>query len=407
MLGIYEILILGIVGVVAYRVLFLRRWNQISLVVPVFAALLIAAIVLNVFALRPRNKPKPPARPQSVAANPAPVNVNVDSSVAGTVRLEETDHGKMLVMPLSQASLADYLGPEGAAALENISSAVPEGLKQAYFMVPVPGGVDDAVPGLRALATAISRVTETAARAFPNSGAVAAESTNNPQTGAADPDEVVRPDWLTHPAENDIVVRTEFEPSPDLLESDLKKQVTLALLSSTWDEVAPQAAAQLMGKRKFQMTSPAVESCVQDRFQEEVDLNTGDGTRMFYVSALLHFPEDLKEKAKDHVEQTVQNQRTATVGAAAISFGLVVILAAGLLQLAGSSGRIARYVGVPLIALAMVPGMAISGWLVQRVAANENVDIPSPFALPDTLIDYQPEDDSLAEFESIDTKYLD
>lgn len=405
--GIYEILVLGIVGVIAYRMLFLRRWNQISLVVPFFAALLIAGIVLNVVALRSPRGRRPAARPQSVVTSSVPVTVNVDSSVAGTVRLEETDHGKMLVMPLSQASLADYLGPEGAAALENISSALPEGLKQAYFMVPVPGAVDGAVPGLRALATAISRVTETAARAFPASGGVAAENTNSLQVAESEPDAVVRPDWLTQPGENDIVVKTEFEPSPDLLEADLQKQVTQALLSSAWDEVAPRSAEKLMGQRPFQMTSSAIQSCIQDRFQEEVDLNTGDGTRMFSVSALLQFPEDLKVQAKDHVQQTVQNQRTATVGAAAISFGLVVILAAGLLQLAGSSGRIARYVGVPLIALAMLPGVAISGWLVQRVAANENVDIPSPFALPDTLIDYQPEDDSLAEFESIDTKYLD
>ena len=122
---------------------------------------------------------------------------------------------------------------------------------------------------------------------------------------------------------------------------------------------------------------------------ESVDVETaGISQRMMKTYALVHFPDDVKLQAVQHVQQSLQHQRAWTVGVTAACLGLVVMLGAGLIQLAGSSARIVRRVGVPLVALLILPGVAVSSRLVQRVVSHKNADLQSPFVLPDTEIDF-------------------
>ncbi len=120
-----------------------------------------------------------------------------------------------------------------------------------------------------------------------------------------------------------------------------------------------------------------------------LELPTGP-TTMFATSALVDYPEEMQSQAVRHIATSWQNQRTWTVGVTVVSLGLVVMLAAGLIQLARSPGRFARYVGVPVLGLVMLPGLLMSGRLLKQVLASEESRVPSPFHLQDTLIDSRP-----------------
>ena len=101
----------------------------------------------------------------------------------------------------------------------------------------------------------------------------------------------------------------------------------------------------------------------------------------------LDYPENLKDQAVRHVKRSVQTRRTWTVTAAAVSLALVVSLAAGLLQLVGSSSIFNRWCGIPLITLLILPGAAISSQLVHQVVTNRDTDFPSPFEFPVTVVE--------------------
>lgn len=432
MASTFEILILSLLGVIAFRVLFLRRDHQVSLLVPVMAGLLIVGVLLLGYASvgtgsrRERSSRNHNEEERLVVEVPGVAELLTETgslipdpavtpSESTSVRIEETEHGNMLVMPLSNAILEQHLGPDGVRALESMTSAFPEQLNEAYFMVPIPGAVGDAVPGLRALASAITQVAQSssipAAPATSNAaGANDAVTAEADIDSAAVPTSVIRPEWVESPREEQLVVTTEFEESLDLVEKDLHGKVTEQLLSQAWQSVSDDSRQRFDSDRQLELTSAAVNSCIRERFRDEVELEMANGTATMYaVSALLEIPEELHVQAVHHVEGAIRNQRTWTVGAAVVSLGLVVMLATGLLQLGRSSSRFARFVGVPLMGLMMLPGIAISGRLVQRVVASESSKIPSPFVLRDTVIDVQsvPKPASGSDLQASETQYLD
>ena len=402
-MGLIEIITLSVLGIFAARLVFLRGRNRVSVVVP------IAVAVVGFFLLTQESRPRTrrPAVSQPVSAvqesmipdlAPASIQINLDGhdSVVDSdrpvdstsVRIEQTDHGNMLVLPLSSAILEDYLGPDGTAALESLSNAVPPELSQVYALVPIPGSVKDAVPGLHALATAIAQLTQTAAA---ESEAPVVEEPDTTDTPLAEVASVPlpRPDWFDQPTDSQTIVKTEFEQSPELVQAQLEKEVVQALLSEAGNTVGPAFSDLDREERRLRMTSQAIDSSIIDRFSESVDVETaGVSQRMMKTYALVRFPDDVKMQAVQHVQQSLQHQRAWTVGVTAVCLGLVVMLGAGLMQLAGSSARLVRWVGVPLVALLMLPGVAVSSRLVQRVVAHKNADVRSPFVLPDTKIDF-------------------
>lgn len=425
----FEILMLCLLGVIAFRVLFLRRNHQVSLLVPVLAGLLIVGVLLMGYATvgsgsrrRDRDMARN-ARQTHVVEIPGSTELLAEtgSSIpdealttteSTSVRIEETEHGNMLVMPLSTAILEQHLGPDGVRALESMTSALPDELNQAYFMVPLPGAVGDAVPGLRALASAITQVAQNSPVALTAESAtdVAAEADGPVVSEPAAQNIVVRPEWIENPSDGQLVVTTEFEETRELVDLDLHKKVTETLLAEAWQSVAPEGTRQVRDGRRLQLTEDAVNSCIRERFQDELVLELASGpATMYATSALLEYPEELQTQAEVHVEASLRNQRTWTVGAAAVSLGLVVMLAAGLLQAGRSSRRLTRYLGVPLIGLVMLPGIAISGRLVQRVVARQSADVPSPFVLHDTVLDVQPNPEltSSSDLQASEEQYLD
>jgi len=403
-MGPIEIITLSVLGIFAARLVFLRGRNRISVVVP------IAVVVVGIFVLmqETRLRTKRPVRPEPVAAElsliipdlaPASIQINLDgpdtvvdsdhSADPSRVRIEQTDHGNMLVLPLSSAILEDYLGPEGTAALESLSNAVPPELSQAYALIPIPGSMKDAIPGLHALATVIAQLTQTAAAE--SEASVAAEEPDMAETALAEvePVQPQRPDWFDQPTDGQTIVKTEFEQTPELVQAQLEKEVGLALLAEAGNTIGPAFSDLKNEQRQLHMTAQAIDSSIIDRFSESVDVETaGVSQRMMKTYALVHFPDDVKLQAVQHVKQSLQHQRVWTVGVTTVCLGLIVMLGAGLMQLAGSSTWLARWVGVPLVALLMLLGVAVSSRLVQRVVVHKNADIPSPFVLPDTEIDF-------------------
>ena len=402
-MGPIEIITLSVLGIFAARLVFLRGQNRISVVVP------IAVAVVGFFLLTQgsRSRTKQPAASQPVSTvqmpiipdfAPASIQPNLDDpdivvdanhpEAASTLRIEQTDHGNMLVLPLSSTILESYLGPDGTAALESLSNAVSPELRQAYALVPIPGSVKDAVPGLHALATAIAQLTRTVAAESEATVVEESDTTDTPLAEVA-PVPLQRPDWFDQPGDGQTIVTTEFEQSPELVQAQLEKEVVQALLTEAENTVGPGFSNLNQEERSFRMTSQAIDSSIIDRFSESVDVETaGISQRMMKTYALVHFPDDVKLQAVQHVQQSLQHQRAWTVGVTAACLGLVVMLGAGLIQLAGSSARIVRRVGVPLVALLILPGVAVSSRLVQRVVSHKNADLQSPFVLPDTEIDF-------------------
>lgn len=402
-MGPIEIITLSVLGIFAARLVFLRGRNRVSVVVPIAVA--VVGFFLLTQGTRPRTRQ--PAASQPVSAvqmpiipdlAPASIQINLDGpdtvvdsdhpAAASSVRIEQTDHGNMLVLLLSSAILEAYLGPDGTAALESLSHAVSPELSRAYALVPIPGSVKDAVPGLHALATAIAQLTRTAAAESEAAVVEEPDTTDTPLAEVA-PVPLQRPNWFDQPTDSQTIVKTEFEQSPELVQAQLEKGVVQALLTEAGNTVGPGFSDLNHEERSFRMTSQAIDSSIIDRFSESVDVETaGVFQRMMKTYALVRFPDDVKLQAVQHVQQSLQHQRAWTVGVTAVCLGLVVMLGAGLMQLAGSSARLVRWVGVPLVALLMLSGVAVSSQLVQRVVCHKNADIRSPFVLPDTEIDF-------------------
>jgi hypothetical protein len=304
-------------------------------------------------------------------------------------RIEETANGNMLIMPLSTQTLEGYLGEDGSSALEKISNSLPAEFRKAYFMVPISGTPAEGVPGLHALATAIARMTNnTSTQVTANLASEIAEVIiEGPR--AEVPGGTPSPEWMSRVDEDPLVVTSGFEATEDEADAQLERNITAALVTHAWESLSKEEPnQQLLKSRRFKLTSRAVDACIQERFNDNVALGVSDSLPMQRRSALLAFPEELEAEAVRHVRQTIQNERTWTVAAAGISLSLVVMLAAGLMQFSGSDRRIARYVGVPIVALMILPGIAISASLVSDVAEEESTDIPSPLRLADTIIDH-------------------
>ncbi len=392
-MSVLGIVVLTILGLLALRIL-LRQRNQASILLPV-------AVLIGVFLLignEHRDSSRPDSQPDDVTESVSQLgqfrNLPVEEALraeaaAYSPRIEETANGSMLVMPLSTQTLEGYLGADGSSALEKISDSLPAELRQAYFMVPISGTPAEGVPGLHALATAIARMTNnTSTQVTANLASEIAEVIiEGPRVEA--PTATPSPDWLSRVDEDPLVVTSGFEATEEEADTQLKFNITSALLNHAWQSVTKQEPdEQVLELRRFQLTSRAVDACIQERFNDNVALGVSDSPPMQRHSALLAFPEELEAQAVRHVRQTIQNERTWTVSAAGISLSLVVMLAAGLMQFAGSDRRFARYIGVPLAALMILPGIAISASLVADVAEDDNTDIPSPMRLPDTIIDH-------------------
>ena len=404
--GTIEILILCIVGIFAARLVFFRGRKRVAVLVPVgIAGVLIGGPVFgNLFGNRSVVRSRESvdllaARVRTAAAvdsrpgQPQPIQINVDgysdanvddAADASSLRIEQTDHGNMLVLPLSASILETYLGPEGTAALESLSNAVPPEFRQAYALVPIPGAMGDAVPGLHALATTIAHLTQAASTDPAKAGA--ADGPEDSETPLAEAPAAERPAWIDQPPDGQIVVRGEFQETQKLAQAQLANEITRVLVAEATEALG--AAESGVVPVRLTLSDDAVAVSIRDRFAEEVPLTLGTGPkRMFRTSALVEFPEGIRTKAERHVQHSLQQQRAWTVGVTAVSLGLLVMLAAGLMHLAGRSSRFVRWTGVPLVTLLMLPAVAVSSRLIHRVVVNENpVEVPSPFQLPDTVI---------------------
>jgi len=318
-------------------------------------------------------------------------------------QIETTADGSMVKIPLSEATFKDYLGEDGTIAWESISSAFPEPLRQAYLMVPVPVSGAESVPSLGILASAMAQMTQSASAqvttklaaqifdAFLNIKAQpqkvstvsdASESIESPQPASP-------PVWMERLDDDPLVVTSGFELNADDANAALQQNVADALLTVAWNRVAGTVPDdRIRQQRKFQLTSKAVDASIQERFSDSVQLRAGDETLMQRQSALLQFPAKVEADAVQHVRQSVQNERAWTVAAAAVSVSVFVMLAAGLLQLAGSEKRLARYLGVPVVGATMLACFGFSAELVGNVVEKQNADYPSPISLDDTIIDH-------------------
>jgi|GEM_PF-3543857 len=393
-ISVLGIVVLTILGLIALRVL-LRQRNHVSVLLPI--CVLIGVFLLighehreNAHAVSEASQDDAESISESGPFSNLPIEEALRAEAAAfSPRIEETENGNMLIMPLSTQTLEGYLGEDGSSALERISNSLPTELRQAYFMVPISGTPAEGVPGLHALATAIAKMTnDTSTQVTANLASEIAEVLiEGPRADA--PPASPSPDWMSRVDEDSLVVTSGFEPTEEEANTQLEQNITRALLNHAWKSVTKQEPdEQILERRRFQLTSRAVDACIQERFSDNVTLGVGDHVPMQRRSALLAFPEELEFQALQHVRQTIQNERTWTVAASGISLSLVVMLAAGLMQFSTSDRRFAKYIGVPIAALMILPGIAISASLVTDVAEDESTDIPSPMRLPDTIVDH-------------------
>ena len=416
--GTIEIIIVSLAAIIAAKLVFFGGLHRLSAVLPVgirvvvIGGLAFGALFSSFSGDRtvgsPRSVSNPVVAPLTidqlagvgVSAEPAHSQISAESemdtgaallSKTSGLRIEQTDHGNLLVSPLSDSIPEAYLGPDGTAVLERLSSTVPPELHEAYALIPIPGAVGDAVPKLRALATAIARLSQTAIvdSETPATDIASPETTETPPAEA--PFES-RPKWLTNPNEGQIVVQSQFEENDDLLQSGLAAEMTHRLLADALQLIGRDPSASLPLLKHVSMGPGAVKMSIEEQFNDEARFETASGLkRMFRTSALVRFPEEIQRQAMTHVRQSVQDQRTWTVGATAVSLGLAVILAAGLLQLTRTSSRLIRWSGIPLVTVLMLFSLAVSSRLIDHVVSNESTEVPIPFELPTTVIDVDPD----------------
>ena len=380
---------MGLMCLVSMRMLLLRRRNRVSILLPV--ALVAGGLIFFEHAEQPPSAiatieddhdeealeellPGPP-RIDPVVMEPAP-----------NVQIQETEHGDILVMALTTDIMEQYLGPEGVSTLQNLSKVVPEQLRQAYFMVPLPGPVGESVPNLARLAGVLAQL------AGRQSGLLAAEVAHEVSDGlAAEYRSNNAPAWFSDLNSNPLVVSSGFEPTDADAESELHRQVTRALLTHALTTVTGTDAnvPSTFEDRSFEMTSTAIHASIQERFNDRVNVPVnGEPVQMQRQSALLSFPAQVEASAVRHVTESLQNERTWTLAAAAVSLSVVVILAAGLVQIADSRRRLVRFVALPALSLLMVPGLVLTSMLMTQIARDECASQPAPFELPGTIIDH-------------------
>jgi len=413
-------LILILAGLFAVRMVFLRTQNKVSVVIPVVLGLLAIVIfggLTEEHGSGPDSEPHADSQFSTVSLTPSPSEetetrdfdhfseFSDDGNAQPALRIEETEHGNMLVLPLSASALGDFLGPDAQKALQKISSAVPPQLRQAYALVPIPGPVGDAVPGIQALASAIAHIAETTYRPdetdTPEADASTEETAADLQ--AEGPQPVARPNWIDQPGENRLVVKTKLIEADQPIESVLEPAVAQALLESSRQIVGvfwPRVMRTLTLNRRFGLTADAVADCVLDRHDETVVFDTREGpVAMQYSFALVEFPPAVKAQGVAFLRESLQHQRTWSIAAILVGLGLVVMLATGILQLASAPGRLTRIVGMTVLTLILLPGLALTGQLVRTVATNRSLPLPDSLhllQLPDAVITTAAESKSFA-----------
>ncbi|MCH2202642.1 MAG: hypothetical protein MK102_11775 [Fuerstiella sp.] len=284
-----------------------------------------------------------------VASGGTTYDATDNPSDRATLRVEQTEDGNMLVHPLSAAIVGSLLGTDTAVTLP----------------------------------TMIVHLTARAAMPMTTAG-----SRETSDVTIAAPSAIERPAWLDNATDNRTVIRSEFEETQEQADAQLTAKLTRALLEEAITATDSESSEFPLEQNSFSMGDSAIAASILDRFSEEVPIPLGTGPkRMFRTAALVEFPADLKYQAVRHVKRSLQTRRTWTAGAAAVSLGFVMMLAAGLLQLAGSPRRVVRWCGIPLITLLILPGVAISSQLVHQMVTNRNTEIPLPFELPVTVIE--------------------
>ena len=373
-LGAPEVLILLITSLFAVRLLFLRTQNRVSVWIPVVAGLLLFAFWGERFEERaglPDESiaTRPSENLLAEAGEPGIESVANAGEGSSSLRIEETKYGRMLVLPLSADVLNEYLGTKGAAALNNISGVLPPDLRRAYALVPIAGTVGDALPGIKELGRA---VTELASQS----------------NGAAEGTAVDKPEWLNDPRDDQIIVKA-YDEVGRVLESVLKEQVTetvidraRASLRQTWD--LPDS---WQPHREVRLSDDVVLQCVADHYLESIEISTGDTTEtMQGISALIEIPESVHQQAVAGLRESVVHQRTWTVGAVTMCLGLAVMLAAGIVQIAGNPGRIIRLVGIPLLLILLLPCVTTSAVLIRNIGLDQTAPLPTSLNLPPFVI---------------------
>ena len=376
-----QIFVVLIVGLLAVHLLFLRTQNRVSVFIPVAAGLLLFSFWGNRL-----DDPRSSSDSISITLSAEMGNesnsaeaetpefapdTNADTETEPTPRIEDTRFGKMLVLPLSAEALNEYLGTDGAAALDNISGVLPPELRRAYALVPIAGTVGDALPGLKALGKAVTDLANQARRS------------------AAEPTADTTPAWLESPSEDQIVLTAFDEPglAPAVV---LQKKVT--------DQVLQDARTKLSRsfelpetwtlRREVVLSENAVRQCLVEHYQETIPIRAGEeSAAMQSTSALIQIPDSVRQQAVDRLRESVQHQRTWTVGAIAICLGLVVMLTAGLVQLAGSPGRVKKLVGIPVLLVILLPSLTSSMILIRDIARHESSPLPEALDLPSAVID--------------------
>lgn len=380
---------MGLMCLVSMRMLLLRRRNRVSILLPV--ALVAAGLIFF------EHAEQPPSAIATIEDDhnedaleellPGPPTIDpVIIQPAPDVQIQETEHGDILVMALTTDIMEQYIGPEGVSALQNLSEVVPEQLRQAYFMVPLPGPVGESVPNLARLAGVLAQL------AGRQSGLLAAEVAHEVSDELdAEQSKNNAPEWFSDLKSNPLVVSSGFEPTDADAESELHRQVTRALLTHALTTVTGTNAdvPSTFQDRSFEMTSTAIHASIQEWFNDTVNVPVnGESVQMQRQSALLSFPAQVEASAVQHVTESLQNERTWTLGAAAVSLSVVVMLAAGLVQIAGSRHRLVRFVAVPAVSLLMVPGLVLTSMLMTQIARDECAIQPSPIELTGTIIDH-------------------
>lgn len=380
--------VLTLLCLFSLRMLLMRRRNRVSILLPV--ALVAAGIVL--FSEESPEEQQVTVRKEEEQRLPSvlpdPEQAETDPSSSLSVRIENTDQGRLLVMPLPTDLLEEYLGPEAVAALQNLNSVVPDELLQAYFMVPLPAAAGESVPALAGLAAAVGRLASMHPTGITADVAAAVRdglTSELPHDSA--------PEWFSERDRRPDVVTSGFETSREQAESRLREEIAEALLAHAWTQTVPDASSKdrRAARRKFRLTHVAADACIRERFADEVIVPAGgEKIRMHRITALLEFPDSLKQQALRHVRRFTRNERVWTLGAAAMSLSLLTMLAAAVIQVSRSPRRLVRYVGVPLLSLLLIPDAAVSTMLLRAMASGRHAPVPSPFELPDTHIDYQP-----------------
>ena len=407
-----SIVFLIVAGLFAVRLIFLRTQDKASVVIPVclcLIALMFCGGLMNEGLSPAGSVTGSQSAPmmagsgedtgQFVSAMSGDLSDSAAQSLQGesaaapvseqALRIEETKHGNMLVLLLSASVLEDFLGPEGHEALQSLSGAVSPQLRQAYALVPLPGPVDDAVPGIHALASAIAHVAEKS-RAPGTAEAEAPPAVEAAGRASTDVSAMPeRPHWIDNPGEGRVVVRAEAIEAGEPIEPVVESAVAQQLLETCIGIFSSQTGRPVgtFPDRSLTMTEDAVAACVCQQYIEPVVIDTLSGpVTMQLTFALVEFPDAIKSQGVASLRESLQHQRTWSIGVAAAGLGLIVMLVTGMLQLSAARGRWTRMTGITLLTLILLSGLAVTGQLVRSVASSGSLPLPEWWELTDAVI---------------------